>query len=55
MSAARALGLATPEFWLSDDGELFVCRRFDFDREQSIGMEDFLTLMGKRETDQQTP
>lgn len=54
MSAATALGLATPEFWLSDNEELFVCRRFDFDGEQPMGMEDFLTLMGKRETDQQT-
>jgi len=54
MSAARALGLATPEFWLSDDLKLFVCRRFDYDGDQPLGMEDFLTLMGKRETDRQT-
>jgi hypothetical protein len=29
MSAARAAGIETPQFWLSDDGGLFVVERFD--------------------------
>ncbi len=46
MDAARRAGLHVPEFWLSDDGNLFVTRRFDFEPER-LGFEDMAVLMGK--------
>lgn len=47
MSAARRAGLSVPEFDLSEDGGLFVCRRFDLGPEQPLGFEDMAVLMGK--------
>lgn len=46
MDAARRAGLAVPDFWLSDDGALFVMRRFDLAPER-LGFEDMSVLMGK--------
>lgn len=53
MSIARESSLPVPEFWLSDDHQLFVCRRFDYQGEKRHGMEDFLTLMGHTESERQ--
>lgn len=47
MSAARRAGLAVPEFDLSEDGGLFVCRRFDLGVDGPLGFEDMAVLMGK--------
>lgn len=46
MEAARRAGLDVPEFWLSDDGNLFILRRFDLLPERQ-GFEDMAVLMGK--------
>lgn len=46
MDAARRAGLDVPEFWLSDDGNLFIMRRFDLEPER-LGFEDMAVLMGK--------
>jgi serine/threonine-protein kinase HipA len=46
MDAARRAGIAVPEFWLSDDGGLFVMRRFDLEPALR-GFEDLSVLMGK--------
>jgi len=47
MSAARACGLAPPEFWLSDDRSCFVIERFDRREGATLAFEDFTVLMGK--------
>jgi serine/threonine-protein kinase HipA len=45
MTAAKAAGLAVPEFHLSDNGGLFVMRRFDRTPEgNSVGFEDMCSL-----------
>ena len=46
MDAARRAGLTVPDFWLSDDGALFVMRRFDLAPER-LGFEDMSALVGK--------
>jgi len=47
MTAAREAGLATPEFHLSENGGLFVIKRFDADADgTSCGFEDFCSLQG---------
>lgn len=46
MDAARRAGLTVPDFWLSDDGSLFIMRRFDLAPERR-GFEDMSVLMGK--------
>ncbi|WP_297830335.1 type II toxin-antitoxin system HipA family toxin [Thermomonas sp.] len=46
MDAARRAGLTVPEFWLSDDGSLFIMRRFDLTPARR-GFEDMSVLMGK--------
>lgn len=46
MEAARRAGLQVPTFWLSDDGNLFVLRRFDLSPDRQ-GFEDMAVLMGK--------
>jgi len=52
MSVAKRAGLPVPEFYLSEDGELFVMRRFDRPADGRIlGFEDMLVLAG-RDTDQ---
>lgn len=49
MSIARAAGMPVPEFWLSDNRELFVMRRFDIDAAgQRLGFEDFAALTGRQ-------
>ncbi|MGQ0656077.1 MAG: type II toxin-antitoxin system HipA family toxin [Betaproteobacteria bacterium] len=47
MSMARAAGLETPEFWLSEDRSLFVIRRFDVDSRGYLGFEDMASLTGR--------
>jgi serine/threonine-protein kinase HipA len=46
MDAARRAGLDVPDFWLSDDANLFILRRFDLLPER-LGFEDMAVLMGK--------
>ena len=47
MTAARKAGLTTPEFHLSENGGLFVMKRFDIGAgEVSCGFEDFCSLLG---------
>jgi len=47
MTAARAAGIETPRFWLSDDGGLFVVERFDLKDGKPLGFEDMAVLMNK--------
>lgn len=48
MSIAKEAGLRTPEFWVTEDKQLFVMRRFDImETGDKLGMEDFSVLMGK--------
>lgn len=52
MSAARAVGLNPPDFWLSQDLKSFVVRRFDRTPEgERLAQEDFTVLMGKSAND----
>ena len=45
MTAAKRAGLATPEFFLSDNGGLFIMRRFDITSNGApIGFEDMCSL-----------
>jgi serine/threonine-protein kinase HipA len=46
MDAARRAGMEVPEFWLSNDGNLFVMRRFDLDPAMR-GFEEMSVLLGK--------
>lgn len=47
MSAAKKAGLRVPDFWLSDDGSLFVMRRFDLVGGEPLGFEDMAVLLRK--------
>lgn len=48
MDAARRAGIRIPEFWLSNDGGLFVMRRFDVSKDgEQMGFEDAAVLMNK--------
>lgn len=48
MSVAKEAALEVPEFWLSDDGQLFVMSRFDRTPEGTpLGFEDMSVLTGK--------
>jgi len=52
MSAALKCGLNVPEFYLSDDQQLFVMRRFDIKPDgKRIGLEDFSVLLGESTRD----
>lgn len=45
MTAAKHAGLPTPDFFISDNGGLFIMRRFDITPEgESIGFEDMCSL-----------
>jgi serine/threonine-protein kinase HipA len=47
MKAARKAGLVTPEFHLSENGGIFVMKRFDIRADgASCGFEDFCSLQG---------
>jgi serine/threonine-protein kinase HipA len=47
MDAARRAGMPVPEFYLSDNRQLFVMRRFDRDaQQQPLGFEDMAVLTG---------
>lgn len=49
MSAARKAGIRVPDFWLSEDGSLFVMRRFDLEgvEQRQLGFEDMAVLLRK--------
>lgn len=49
MSAARKAGIRVPDFWLSEDGSLFVMRRFDLEGadQRQLGFEDMAVLLRK--------
>jgi len=47
MSAARRAGLEVPQFWLSEDGGLFVVERFDLTGDSVLGFEDMTVLMNR--------
>ena len=47
MSAARAAGIETPRFWLSENGGLFVVERFDLKEGHPLGFEDMAVLMDR--------
>jgi serine/threonine-protein kinase HipA len=48
LTLARNAGLITPNFYLSDNGKLLVCERFDTDeQDQPLGFEYFCVLQGK--------
>lgn len=47
MSIARHVGLETADFWLSDDRQLFVIRRFDMGANGYLGFEDLAVLTGR--------
>jgi len=52
MQLARACQLETPEFWLSDNQQLFVMRRFDLkDDGNCRAMEDMAVLQGRSTND----
>ncbi|VAW66921.1 hypothetical protein MNBD_GAMMA10-286 [hydrothermal vent metagenome] len=52
MKLAKACGIDTPEFWLSDNQQLFVMRRFDLSENgESLAMEDMAVLQGKSTDD----
>jgi len=52
MRLAKACGIETPEFWLSDNQKLFVMRRFDLKTDGSCrAMEDMAVLQGKLTND----
>lgn len=47
MTAVKRSGLPTPEFYLSEDGRLFVMKRFDLTEEGgNLGFEDMCVLQG---------
>ncbi|MEM5317687.1 type II toxin-antitoxin system HipA family toxin [Paraburkholderia sp. JHI869] len=48
MSVAKEAALEVPDFWLSDDGKLFVMSRFDREANGTpLGFEDMSVLTGK--------
>ncbi len=52
MRLAKACQIETPEFWLSDNQQLFVMRRFDLKADGSCrAMEDMAVLQGKSTND----
>jgi serine/threonine-protein kinase HipA len=52
LSLARACQIDTPEFWLSDNQQLFVMRRFDLKANGDCrAMEDMAVLQGKSTND----
>ena len=52
LSAARQAGVLTPDFDLSDDGQMLLIDRFDIDDQgRRMGFEDIASLMGLRVRD----
>lgn len=55
MTIAKEAGMSVPEFYLSDDRELFVMRRFDRTEDgKALGFEDFNALMGRSSEDSES-
>ena len=48
MEAARFSLIDVPQCWLSEDGKLFVMKRFDLNDNKPLGFEDMSVLMGKQ-------
>jgi serine/threonine-protein kinase HipA len=48
MDAARRSGIQVPDFWLSNDGGLFIMDRFDLSDGNQLGFEDMAILTGKQ-------
>jgi len=47
MTAVKKTGVPVPDFFLSDNGGLFIMRRFDIDvNSEPLGFEDFCSLQG---------
>jgi len=44
MSMAKACGIAVPEFYLTENRELFIIERFDIVAQRRLAMEDFCVL-----------
>jgi serine/threonine-protein kinase HipA len=51
MSAARRAGISVPNFWLSEQGDLFIVERFDLTDDHPLGFEDMAVLMNRRSRD----
>ncbi|WP_322407045.1 type II toxin-antitoxin system HipA family toxin [Idiomarina sp. PL1-037] len=51
LSAADYCGLEKPEFWLSDNREHFVMKRFDIDGDKKYAVEDFCVLTKRDSAD----
>ena len=48
LSMAKAAGLTVSPFYLSDNGQLLITKRFDInDQDKPIGFEDFCVLQGR--------
>lgn len=47
MSMAKACGISTPKYYLSDNKELFIVERFNLVNKERLGMEDFRVLSGR--------
>jgi serine/threonine-protein kinase HipA len=47
MSVAQKAGIRVPDLWLSNDGSLFVMRRFDLVDSVQLGFEDMAVLLRK--------
>lgn len=48
MEVARRSGITVPDFELSENGELFIMKRFDINAsDKHLGLEDMAVLMGK--------
>jgi len=45
MDAARRAGIDVPNFWLSDDGKLFIMERFDLHNGTKLGFEDMTVIL----------
>jgi len=52
MMVVQLAGIEVPEFYLSDDDQLFIMKRFDIDRKgQYLGFEDMCVLQAKQRDD----
>lgn len=52
MQAVKLAGIATPQFYISDDSKLFIMKRFDIKADGSyLGFEDMCVLQAKQRDD----
>lgn len=52
MTAAKNAQIQVPDFWLSNNAELFIMDRFDLSNGSQLGFEDMSILMGKHKKDE---